>query len=198
MKAKGTRRRAPPPGGSQPRATSGFTLVEVLVAASISMVVMAALMTIILWTSERMTLAEEISWSHMEALRSGRDVINFVRNASSVNAIDTNTWRWVELRMPDGKLKRLNYANPIGGQRDGYMYLTTGTQPSQTIVARGMTAIMTDGFSPPVFEWHSSTPNMLRLRYRLVEPIPTNPGQNCDAELAAIVDTTVCLRNASR
>jgi prepilin-type N-terminal cleavage/methylation domain-containing protein len=174
---------------------SGFTLVEVLTSVSIGTIVLGALMTVFLWCSRQVDYASRVSWSHMEALESSRTILCYLRGAKQITAVDTNEWRWVEVLQSNGTVGRLVYENPVQHQRDGYMYLTNSAG-KRTIIARGMTEIMSDSFSVPIFR--QTGPNALRVSYRVVEPIAQRPGEIRDHSLGAIVDTGVCLRNAPR
>ncbi len=173
----------------------GFTLIEVMVASAIGLCVLTGMMTAFIWSSKQMTYAQRVSWSHMEILKSSRILTDHIRNASAISAIDTNANAWVELQMPNGTLSRLVYVNPVAQQRDGYMYVSN-SQGRVTIVTRGMTEIMDDGFSPPVFRKVGN--NALRISYRLVEPVPASPGAIQDGMYGAIVDTTIVMRNMPR
>ncbi len=176
---------------------AGFTLVEILVALMVGLAVLSGVMTAYVWMAQKISFAEKVSWSHRMALTSGRDVMDYLRNATEILAIDADNAWWVEVRMPDGSESRFVYVNPVEFQRDGYMYMTNAASGRCMVVARGMTEIMTsDGFSPGIFT--QTSPSTLRLRYRVVEPVPQRPGENQDSLLGAIVDETVCLRNAPR
>lgn len=178
----------------QARGRSGFTLLETLIATGIGALVLAGLMSVFVWVADRTTYAQHIAWSHNEALRSSRNLIAFLRNADAITAIDTNHWRWVEVRGVNGVRTRFVHVNPIAGQRDGYMYMSNNLG-SALVVARGMTEIMTPtGFSPSIFRITAT--NTLRISYRVVEPVMSQPGENRDANIGAIVDTAVHLRNA--
>ncbi len=175
---------------------AGFTLVETMVALMVGLAVLSGVMTSFVWLGKRIGFAEKVSWSHRMALTSGRDILSYIRNASEIMDIDTNSQSWVELRMPDDTVSRFVYINPLEFQRDGYMYITNSASGRSMVIARGMTEIMTGGFSPGIFT--QTAPNVLRVRYRVVEPVSARPGENQDAGIGAIVDTSVCLRNAPR
>ena len=113
--------------GAHRRRRFGFTLVETLVATSISVVVLGGVASVYYWTSQQMVYAQRVSWSHLEALKSSRTLQYYLRGAQEVTAIDTNRAQWVEVRMADGSLTRLVYENPIQGQRDGFLYVTNST-----------------------------------------------------------------------
>ncbi len=180
--------------GAHRRRRFGFTLVETLVATSISVVVLGGVASVYYWTSQQMVYAQRVSWSHLEALKSSRTLQYYLRGAQEVTAIDTNRAQWVEVRMADGSLTRLVYENPIQGQRDGFLYVTNSTG-RHTIVARGMTAHMTDEYSPPVFRRMGA--KSLRITYRVVEPVVSQPGATRDACIGAVIDTGVSMRNGS-
>lgn len=172
---------------------NGFTLIEVMTASSVSMVVVGGVMAVFLWIGVQINQTQRVSWSHAEALDSSRSVLCYLRGATGITAADTNDWRWVEVGRPDGSTSRVVYAGPIEGQRDGSLYLTNSTG-KVTVLARGITEIMSEGFSVPVFRL--TGPNYLRVSYQVVQPIDRRPGTVQTSGLGAIVDTGVCLRNA--
>lgn len=180
--------RLPPPD-----ARAGFTLVEILVATGIALTMMTAVMTMFIWTQKQTLDASRITWSHSEAIKSSRNLVEYLRSASEITGQDTNDWTWLEVRLANGSLARLVYVNPVERQRDGYMYLSNA-QGRVTIVARGLTRIMQDGYSPPIFT--QTGPASLRVRYRVVEPVANHPGEIRDETYGAVVDTEVFFRNA--
>lgn len=180
-------------GGGCPEPRAGYTLLEMMVATGISGIVMVGLMGMFWNVARQTSYSQHIAWSHNEAIRSSRNIVSLLRNATDITAKDTNNWFWVEFQQMDGTRARFVHVNPIAGQRDGYMYLSNSVGTSM-VVARGMTKIMTPiGFSPPIFSIEGT--NALRIRYRVVEPVPQQPGQNQDDRIGAWVDTAVCLRN---
>lgn len=181
------------PCGGRPATRAGYTLLEMMVATGISAVVMVGLMAMFWNVAQQTSYSQHIAWSHNEALRSSRNIVSLLRNATDITAKDTNNWNWVEFMQADGSRARFVHVNPVTSQRDGYMYLSNSVGTAM-VVARGMTRIMTPtGFSPPIFAIEGT--NALRIRYRVVEPVPQHPGENQDTRIGAWVDTAVCLRN---
>lgn len=174
-------------------ATSGFTLTEVLVAASILTLVMAAVLTTFIWCSRQAALAAKIAWSQNEAMNTAAKLTLYIRNASAIAALDETEGTWVRLKFTDGSIARLVYSNAVPDLRDGRMYIqhTNGTQ---TIVARGLTEIQgQQGFTTPVFS--RTRANALRIAYRVAEPAASGGRDANDGPYAAYARFAVCLRN---
>ncbi len=178
-----------------PQSRGGFTLTEVLIASSISVLVGAAVITLFTWCVSTASLCSKMSWSQYEAMRSGASLTAYIRNASAIvtNGIDG---KWVDLRFGTGTnsyVARLIYTNAPGVLRDGRLYLKRGND-TETVVARGMTEIMNyNGYQLPVFSLIGT--NCLRVAYRVSEP-GINGERAADDELyAACVRLSVRLRN---
>jgi len=181
---------------SRHRSKSGFTLTEVLVAASISTLAAAAIMTTFIACVQQATLCSKIAWSQNEALKTSAKLTMFARNARDIMAIDEAQGTWVELRFADGSTGRLVYSNAVPMLRDGRLYLwrTNGTE---TIVARGLTEIQDSaGFTTPVF--FRTRDNALRISYRVAEPAASGGRDANDGPYAARLQFAVCLRNAEQ
>ncbi len=179
-----------------PQSRGGFTLTEVLIASSISVLVGAAVITLFTWCVSTAALCSKMSWSQYEAMRSGASLTAYVRNASAIVTNDIVRGRWVDLRFVDGTnswVTRLIYTNAPGVLRDGRLYLKRGNE-TETVVARGMTEIMdTQGFQTPVFTLFGT--NCLRVAYRISEPGINGERATDDELYAACVRLSVRLRN---
>jgi hypothetical protein len=175
---------------------NGYTLTEVVIASSISIMVGAAVLTLFLWCADTASLCSKMSWSQYEAMRSGASLTSYIRNASAIATNDVVRGRWVDLRFGHGTntwVARLVYTNAPGVLRDGRMYLKRANE-TETIVARGMTEIMDEhGFTAPVF-----TPvgtNCIRVAYRISEPGANGERAADDEQYASCVRLAVRLRN---
>ena len=181
---------------TNPRRAAGaaFTLVEMLVASSISTLVMAGVVTTFVWSIRQATLSSKVSWSQNEAMKTSAKLAMYVRNAVEVAAMD-NEGTWVQLRFVDGSTARLAYSNDVPNLRDGRLYLQRANG-SETIVARGMTRIQdSNGGATPLFRM--SRGNCMNMAYRVSEPREaSNPA--ADGQYAAHVRLAVCLRNATQ
>lgn len=179
---------------------NGYTLTEVAIASSISVLVGAAALTLFLWCANTAALCSKMSWSQYEAMRSGAALTAYIRNASAIATNDVVKGRWVDLRFGQGTnswVARLVYTNAPGVLRDGRMYLKRANQ-TETIVARGMTSIMDkNGFTMPVFTpvVNGGVTNCLRVAYRISEPGANGERAADDEKYASCVRLSVRLRN---
>lgn len=172
---------------------SGFTLLEVIIASAVALLVGASTMAIFLWCGSQFFLSSKIAWSQNEAMRSSGKIQAFIQNASSVIQYDTNKGTWVQFRFPDGSIGKLIYSNKTDTLRDGRLFLQR-TNNYTVVVARGLTEIMTDaGFTTPMF--NVTGPNIVRVEYRVSEPVASGDQAADDADFAACVRFATCLRN---
>jgi prepilin-type N-terminal cleavage/methylation domain-containing protein len=175
-----------------PSRRQGFTLTEVMIASSILVLVGVAVMSLFIWCSSQSSLFAKIAWSQNEAMRTSGKLIAYMQNASTISKIDTNHGWWVELKFPDGRLGRLTFTNTVGTLRQGQLILKWSNS-TERIVARGLTEIMDDGFTTPMFEAVRS--NVIAVSYRVSEPVAAGVQAADDADFAAICQFSVCLRN---
>ena len=173
---------------------AGFTLVELLVASSLSVLVSAAVVTAFVWAARQASLATKIAWSQNEARGTSARLTMYVRNAQRIVDIDESEGTWVELEFTDGSVGRLVYSNAVPLLRDGRMILVR-TNGMQTLVARGLTEIQdSGGYTTPVF--YRSRTNTLRIAYRVAEPTSAGTRDANDGPYAACVRFAACLRNS--
>ena len=172
---------------------SGFTLLEVMIASAVALLVGAATVAVFLWSGSQFFLSSKIAWSQNEAMRSSGKILSFVQNASEIIQYDTNKGTWVQFRFPDGTIGKLIYSNKTATLRDGRLYLQR-TNNYTVVVARGLTEIMTDaGFTTPMF--NVTGPNIVRVEYRVSEPVAEGTQAADDEDFAACVRFAACLRN---
>jgi hypothetical protein len=168
-------------------------MTEVLIAASISVLACAAVMSVFLWSGRQFSLCSKIAWSQDEAMRSSGKIASFIKNASQISGIDTNKGSWVRLQFPDGTVGTLTYSNSAPILRNGQLFLKR-TNTTTVLVARGMTAIMdSQGFTTPIFV--QTRANALQVSYRVSEPSTVSGNAADDADFAAEVRFAACLRN---
>ena len=187
--------RQAPSGDTRKRSKrrAGYTLVEILMATSISGIVLAGVMTMFIWCCRQASLCAKMGWSQQEAMTTAAKLTMYMRNASAVRAIDTSEGMWIELGFPDGTSRRLSYSNAVPLLRDGRMYLH-GAGETEMLVARGLTEIQaSDGFTTPVFS--QVGPNSVRVAFRVSEPTSGGTRAANDGPFAAAVRFAVCLRN---
>lgn len=176
---------------------NGFTLTEVLISSAISFVAMAGILTIFMWVIVRAASVQRVFWSYTEARRSSRDIVDYVRNASAITQSSTNATQWVEFLMPNGSLTRFVVVNPPGETpRDSYMYMSNSITGLSTIIARGLTGLMTpEGFTRPIFFINPNNPRTVRIGFRVTDPVPSGQDAVNDSRISAIINTGVTLRN---
>ena len=174
--------------GRRRRRRAGFTVTELLVASSISILVsggfIAAFITAVYAAGE----GRQFGWAQTECVGSSRTVMNYMRNATAVHSIDVSG-DWIQLSMPGGNVSRLEYVPDPQGNGDGRLTfvadVVSGT--STSIVSRGLTKIMT---LPTRNVFAATGDDTVRVSYRVTEPM--SPGE-CPAE----VEYGVRLRNAN-
>ncbi|MDP6523186.1 MAG: hypothetical protein QGI24_09210 [Kiritimatiellia bacterium] len=165
----------------------GFTIVETLVASSISTLTAAACLTTFIWTMKRCVDCRQYCWAVTETRETKENVIAYMRNACEIVDID-DAGDWVELEMADGTISRFEYMKPGGQSGSGRLVFTRNmgaSNPQVTLVAEGFTKTMNEPVRN-VFE--QTGPTTLRVAYRVSEPL--SPG-TCAVE----VDTGVQIRN---
>ncbi len=166
---------------------SGFTLVEVLIASSVSGFVLTAVLGTHVWFMQKAVQCRQYAYAQSEVRASSRKILSYIRNAESIDAVATNG-TWVRLKMADGTLSGFSYENPTKEPGMGHMvFVPDISDPSAAtnIIADGLTEVMT-GNKPNIFV--QTAADVLRVAYRVTEPL--SPGE-CPAE----VNTAVRLRN---
>lgn len=172
---------------------AGFTIMETLVAASLSSMVLIAVMGSFLWCGEQAVLCSKMAWSQREAMSTSTKLISYIRNASSIVDIDEEHGQWVTLAFPDSTVCTLIYSNAIPLLRDGRLYLNR-TDGSDMVVTRGMTEIMTDGFSQHIFTGEPGG-GTLRVAYRISEPAASGGKAADDGNFSVEMRFSAYLRN---
>jgi len=177
-------------------AKAGFTIIEVLIAASISTVVLTIVMETFIWNAKMASLSAKTAWSQNEAMRTSDKLMMYIRNASKIVAIDDVAGKWVTLKFPDGSTGTVTYSNAVPELRDGQMFMRR-TNATQTLVARGLTAIQdSGGFTTPVFL--KTRDNALRIAYRVSQPAASDGRDANDDDYAVCVRFGACLRNVEQ
>jgi hypothetical protein len=179
----------PPSGGRR-----GYSLPEVMIAGSLTTLVMVAIMTAFLWAGRQSLLCSKIAWSQSEVMKTSGRIEQFIRNASAISSIDESLGNWVEVRFPDGSTGRFVYYREDRHPRDGSLYLIRKGEPDR-MLARGLMKITTtDGFPTPVFS--KINDRSIRISFRLSEPTPEGKRAPDDRLYAGVARLAVCLRNA--
>jgi hypothetical protein len=135
-----------------------------------------------------------MAWSQREGMSTSSKLIAYIRNASEIVDIDEEEGRWVTLGFPDHTTCNLVYSNAIPLLRDGRLYLNRA-DGTDMVVTRGMTEIMTGGYSQHVF---SATPgeHTLRIAYRVSEPAASGGKAANDGNFAVEMRFGAFLRNS--
>ena len=166
---------------------AGFTLLEVLVASSLGVLVLAGTLSAFIWSMRAACKARQYAWAQTEATVSAGKLSHYIRNARAIDSIATNG-NWVQLVMPGGTTSKFSYVNSLELVGDGKLLFQSDiSDPSSetNVVAKGTSKVMT----LPVRNVFAQTgSNSLRIAYRITEPL--TPGE-CPAE----VDIGVRLRN---
>lgn len=173
---------------------AGFTLMEVMIATSITSLVLVAVLGTFIWCGKQSITCTKMAWSQREAMITQMKLLTFIRNASRITDIDEETGQWVTLGFADGTSCDLVYSNAIPLVRDGRMYLFRGTT-EDLLVARGLTEIMeSGGFTTPVFIGTAGG-DSLRIAYRVSEPTSQGTKSSDDDAFAVSVRFSAALRN---
>lgn len=174
-------------GAAKGNAPRGFTMIELLVASTISVIVGAAIFAVFLWAMNSAYESEQYGWAQTESIKSSQKIVSLVRNALAIHDIDASG-NWIELSMPPtGRVYRLEYVNTTGQAGDGRMLFMTGAGGGATtnVIGSGLTKVMTLPVRN-IFEQTSS--NSVRIAYRI-----TKPGGRSD--YPSEVDVGAFLRN---
>ncbi|MCG3146578.1 MAG: hypothetical protein PCFJNLEI_00009 [Verrucomicrobiae bacterium] len=165
---------------------SGFTLVEVMVAATVSLLALSALMTSFIWMMRVVQKSNQYAAVQHEANRSSQSVQRYIRNAVAIDAVDVSG-NWVRVRMPSGKVSQFSYiSDPTASGLGRLTFLSdVSTTAATNIVAVGLSKVMT---VPTRNVFEKTGANTLRVAYRISKPYR---GTDCAAE----VDTGIRLRN---
>lgn len=173
---------------------AGYSMVEALIATSLSAVVLTAVLGSFVWIGKQCATSTKLAWSQREAMNTSMKLMTYIQNASRIKSIDEKTGQWVTLEFPDGKVCNLVYSNAVPLLRDGRMYLFRDGR-SDLLVARGLTEIMdSDGFTTPVF-LGSTNSSSLRVAYRVSEPTRKGTKSANDEAFAVSVRFGASLRN---
>lgn len=165
----------------------GFTTVELMIATSVSVVVMGGLFVVFVFGVRTAYRANQASWGQTEIRGASEKLVAYMRNAVQITDVD-DAGRWVELLMPNMTTSRFEYVNAAGSAGMGKMVFLRDisvTNAVTNIVARGLTEVMT---TPPRNIFHKTAPNALRVAFRVTKPY--SPG-----ELPTEIDYGVYLRN---
>ena len=169
----------------------GFTLLEVLIASSLGLLVMAGTLSAYIWSLRAACRSQQYAWAQTEAAVSASKLTHYIRNARAIADIATNG-NWVQLVMPDGTTNKFSYMNSLELAGDGKLLFQTDiSNPSSVtnIVAKGVSKVMTQPVRNIFMkDTNSLHGNSLHIAYRITGP--KAPGE-CYAE----VDIGVRLRN---
>ncbi len=180
----------------------GFTLVELMMAMTLSLIIITALFAVYSWSAELGTLCGKKNRSQVAAINSSVRIMDCIRNASTM--LVTNVGNVVNLTYPDGSVATLAYTNSPGTTNAGALGLFRDGLPTIWFVKSGITKIMTDGHNPPFFSESTNavltnTPphKILYVKYRVSQPSEGGRAldQN-DGQYAMHARFAVCLRNA--
>ncbi len=182
---------------------AGFSLMELLIAMSISSLVMIAVLNVFIWGGRQAVIASKSGWSQQVALISSEKIAQYIRNAVAIIRIDLNDGQGdvsgrkycaLTLLHPDGSTNTLAYINSEGIQRNGRMVLLRNGSTNESIIASGLTGYLDEeGYMPPIFQ--RSGTNTVRIAYRVSEPTKSGGRDVNDENYAAYVRFGASLRN---
>jgi hypothetical protein len=152
------------------RARAAFTLVETMIAVSISTIVLAGMLSAFIWVMQRTAECQHFSWAQTEAAQASQRIVAVMRNGLMVTNIDVSG-NWVDLIMTtNATVARFSYVNPSGQPGQGrLLYIANVATGPTNELARGVTKVMT----PPsrnVFEWSPTVSNLVRVAFRVTKP----------------------------
>lgn len=153
-------------------ARAAFTLVETVIAVSISTIVLAGMLSAFIWVMQRTAECQHFSWAQTEAAQASQRIVAVMRNGLVVTNIDVSG-NWVDIVMTtNATVARFSYVNPSGLPGQGRLLyvpnIASASGPTNEL-ARGVTKVMT----PPsrnVFEWSASVSNLVRVAFRVTKP----------------------------
>jgi len=171
---------------------AGFTLLEVLIASSLGILVLAGTLSAYIWALRTACESRQYAWAQTEATVSASKLTHYIRNARTIDRIATNG-NWVQLVMSGGITSKFSYVNSLETDGDGKLLFQPDiSDPSSVtnIVAKGVSKVMTQPKTRNIFMkgTNSFYSNSVHIAYRITEPL--TPGE-CPAE----VDIGVRLRN---
>jgi len=178
----------------------GFTLVEVLIALVLSILISAAILTVYHWSAGLGALCGKKNQSQIAAMNSSTRIMDCIRNASEISAIDSENGRWVELTYPGGYKAVLAYTNAPGTANSGALGMFRAGKSPYWFVKHGVTELM-GAFDPVVFSVNpdetstSTSTNILYVRYRVSQPSANGTRDINDGKYAMHVRFAACLRN---
>lgn len=181
----------------------GFTLVEMMVTATLSFLVFATLFSVYYWGANLSSLCGKKNRSQVAATHSSIRVMELIRNATRINGI-TEDGRGVELAYSDGTIGFLAYTNSPDGSSDGALGFFRAGQDPIWLVQNGITELMSyQGHDSRVFNVSTNylpdrvqEANILFVRYRVSQPADEISGRELDDKNYAMhVRFAACLRN---
>ena len=172
----------------------GFTLVEVMVAASVASLVLVGLITAFVWTLRITSECQQYGWAVMEMNEALGKMCAYMRNAQGIHSIDGDTGgTWVKIQMPNrapwsGEVSKFWCVNETGQPGDGQLrFVADVDNPSSgtNLLMRGVTEIMTPRTIPIFAPVQAGTNDptrskAIRIGFRVAEPL--TPG-DCPAKV---------------
>lgn len=184
-------------------AKRGFSLVEVMVSSTISLMVLFVVLGAFLWGGTQAVQCMKRGRSQQAATSSSTKITTYVRNAQEIHSIDEAHGNWVKLLFPDGSIGELTYINPTTDQRDGNLRLLKWDKFNrkvleEKIVTSGVMAVPDPsggGYNEErVFVGTPGGAN-LNVSYWISAPNAKGARSAHDGGYAVVVRFSVCLRN---
>ena len=170
----------------------GFTLVEVMVTLTLSILVCATLTMVYMWSFNNVMLCAKKNRSQVAAVTSSVRIMECVRNASQMDVHGS----WVNLTFPNGITATLAYTNSPECVTGFALGLFRAGRNPIWLVKNGVTPIMGGGNGQVIFA-ADGTGKLLYVNYRVSQPADSGGREEDDANYATNVRFAINMRNSN-
>jgi len=171
--------------------------METLIAMGLTSMVVIPILTTYLWSGETWYLCGKKAWSQNVAVNSSERIMNQIRLASSIHAIDLQG-NWIQLGYPDGTAATIAYTNSPYDTNGGAIGLFRQGQNPLWYSTSGVTEMMnSEGGDPGVFSYVNSTTNAVQVQYRISQPSAQGVRDSGDSAYAVKMRFITALRNTN-
>lgn len=173
----------------------GFTLVEVMVTLTLSILVCATLTMVYMWSFNNVMLCAKKNRSQVAAVTSSVRIMECVRNASNMVVNGS----WVKLNFFNGITATLAYTNSPDCVEGRALGLFRAGRNPIWLVRNGVTPIMPAdgaGNSQVIFAADESG-KLLYVNYRVSQPADNGGREINDANYATNVRFAINMRNSN-
>lgn len=174
---------------------SGYTLLETMVAVSLTSMVVIPVLSTHLWCGESWILCGKKGWSQKVAMNSSARIQQSIRGASDIVDHDPDG-RWITLAYPDGAVKTLAYTNSPTAAGGWAIGLFETGKNTQWYFTAGASEIMAEQSDPGVFTIPNNSTNSVNVQYRVSQPSANGIRDVNDKKYAVKIRFITALRNA--